>query len=172
MKRIIFLLISFLVLSCSVRKHKTVDTVDIKQETELKSDETIEKKSISLLNNLTEVQDKKLNFSIEPICGQPAEFDFWKDGERYQGKTNSKLTFNSESSKKKEENNASINEDEKKHTEDQFGYKYIYKDKIVEIDVERKIPFVNWLCIIALTIGIWELLKWVIKSKLKFLWIK
>lgn len=164
MKRLAILSLVFLASCGSVKKSKSIEKQDLKLTTEEKV--KTETSTTSITDNKEIVNRENLSFNIEPICGQPAIFSFIHNGKEVKGETTGKLTFNNE---KKEKNKETKNEvKEEKKEEVQAETKIIYKDRIVNKEVERQnIPL--WLYG-AIGIGIillWELLKYAVKSRLK-----
>ncbi|MDY3444538.1 hypothetical protein PG616_06765 [Riemerella anatipestifer] len=164
MKRLAILSLVLLASCGSVKKSKSTEKQDLKLTTEEKV--KTETSTTSIIDNKEIVNRENLSFNIEPICGHPAIFSFIHNGKEVKGETTGKLTFNNE---KKEENKETKKEvKEEKKEEAKVKTQIIYRDKIVNKEVERKnIPL--WLYG-AIGIGIillWELLKYAIKSRLK-----
>ncbi|MDY3362604.1 hypothetical protein PG623_01175 [Riemerella anatipestifer] len=164
MKRLAILSLVFLASCGSVKKSKNIERQDIKINTEEKV--KMETSTTSITDNKEIVNRENLSFNIEPICGQPAVFSFIHNGKEVKGETTGKLTFNNEKKEEKRETKNEVREEKKE--EANIKTKIIYKDRIVNKEVERKtIPL--WLYgVIGISIIIlWELLKYTVKSRLK-----
>ncbi|QWA38880.1 hypothetical protein [Chryseobacterium sp. ZHDP1] len=102
MKKILLLIVSFVMISCgSVKKSKYSSTsegnenIDFKESTGNKSNiQSFENASIKIENN-------GFNISVKPLNGQNSFFNFTSpDGQLFQGTTNAEISFEKKAEKK------------------------------------------------------------------------
>lgn len=163
----LLLLCGLFLISCSVKKNKNTKEFEVQQEQQaiIKKEKATEQKSTTETQTLT--LEENMSISVEPIGDQPAEFTLHSEGKEIKGTTTGKLTINEQAKKETQETRAENNKTTSEASENKSDTKYIYKDKIVEVEVERKTSLINWLWVIGLSIVVWEVVKWGAKQLFK-----
>lgn len=167
MRTTALLLISLsLALSCRAVKKNQQTT---EQTTELQAEQSIKIETIS--QALTTAQQstalEHINFQIEPICGQPAVFRLMHNGKEIKGETTGNLIFNNEKKEETQNTRTQNQEAKSENTQDKARYQTVYKDRIIEKEVKQGFSLWLWVAFVLGIIALWELLKYVVKSRLK-----
>lgn len=176
MKKIIFLIISILTVSCaSVQKNKVEELQKVTTETQQKGKESSESKSKTESTSESNAKIENLNFSVIPQNGLPAVFNFNYGDKTISGTTTGTINFSNQKKETKIKTVTKTYTIEKKVrywlniTKTQIIYRIRTKTKVVTVDY----PWYFWAILVPLIIAAWELLKRYVPIKiLKFLKLK